>query len=240
VHDDIHTVLWLFGRGLSLSCGLDWDDLLHCPELSRVEKIQCIKEELNAAMDAPGVNRAPIRDFLQFLSKRTRDRWRHRFLTTNWDFLLQQEIDQFVPDGVPVPRWLGNNSHVFHLNGTVEVRPDNSHRSEFVLREDSERNLSTEVNIALSEMVWGSTFVVVGVSFECKPDKALFNILNSDMLPIGKSNWIIVNPCQTDLDNARDLINCKLPQANVTPVPHTLTDWRETQFLQLKERRIFS
>jgi hypothetical protein len=93
VQDEIHTVLWLFGRGLSLGCGLDWDDLLHCPQLPRDEKIQCIREKLTAAMNARGVNREPIRDFLQFLSARTLGRWRHRFMTTNWDFLLQQEID---------------------------------------------------------------------------------------------------------------------------------------------------
>jgi hypothetical protein len=248
VRDEIDTVHWLFGRGLSLSCGLDWDDLRHCPQLSRDEKIQCIKEELKAAMDAPEVNRAPIRDLLQFLSERTqglevpranncRPRWRHRFLTTNWDFLLQQEINKFAPDSVP--DWLRPTTLVYHLNGTVE---DCENRSAIVLREDTERTPSPELNEAFGHIAWGSIFVIVGMSFECKPDKGLFNLLNEvqDMLPVGESNWIIVNPCSADLDNARDLVKRKLPQANVTAVPHTLTCWREAQFPQLKEKGVFS
>jgi hypothetical protein len=237
VHDEIHTVLWLFGRGLSLDCGLDWDDLLNCPQLSRDEKIQCIREQLKAAMNAYEVNRAPIRDFLQFLSDRTRCRWRHRFLTTNWDFLLQQEIDKFAPDSVPC--WLRPTTLVYHLNGTVE---DSKNRSAIALRGDKERTSSQELNEAIGHVAWGSIFVIVGMSFECEPDKALFNVLNSaqDMLPVGESNWIIVNPCSADLDNARDLVMRKLPRATVTPVPHTLTYWREAQFPQLKERGVFS
>ena len=187
-------------------------------------------------MDAPGVNREPIHDFLEFLSERTRGRWRHRFLTTNWDFLLQQEIDKFASDSVP--DWLRPTTLVYHLNGTVEV---SENRSAVVLREDKERTPSQELNEALGHIAWGSIFVIVGMSFECQPDKALFNILNKvKMLPVGESNWIIVNPCSADLDETRDLIERKLPQASVTPVPHTLTWWREAQFHQLKEKGVFS
>ena len=237
MHDDIHTVLWLFGRGLSLSCGLDWDDLLQCPQLPRDEKIQCIREKLTAAMNAPGVNREPIRDFLQFILARTLGRWRHRFMTTNWDFLLQQEIDKFAPDSVP--DCLYPTTLVFHINGTVE---NSENRSAIVLREDKKRTPSQELNEAIGHMAWGSVFVIVGMSFECEPDKALFNILNSvqDMLPVGESNWITVNPCSADLDNARDLIKRKLPHASVIPVPDTLTRWREAQFPQLKQQGVFS
>jgi hypothetical protein len=70
MRDDIHTVLWLFGRGLSLGCGLHWDDLPvpsgppcaapglgHRAQLSRAEKTQWIREQLGAAMAAPGAVR---------------------------------------------------------------------------------------------------------------------------------------------------------------------------------------
>jgi hypothetical protein len=65
------------------------------------------------------------------LSERTRDRWRHLFLTTNWDFLLQREIDEFLPD---CPHWL-RDTQVFHVNGTVEDQTDggNSNRGSFLL-----------------------------------------------------------------------------------------------------------
>jgi hypothetical protein len=187
-------------------------------------------------MDAPGVNRAPIRDFLQFLSERTRDCWRHRFLTTNWDFLLQQEIDKFAPESVP--DWLCTTL-VFHLNGTVEV---SKNRSAIVLREDKERTSSQELNEALGYMAWGSIFVLVGVCFECEADKTLFNLLNKvqDMLPVGESHWIIVNPCPADVDRLRKLIELKLPQASVTPVCDTLTCWHNTGFVGLTEKGVFS
>lgn len=210
---------------------------MHCPQLQRDEKIQCIKEKLTTVMNAPGVNREPIRDFLQFLSARTLGRWRHLFMTTNWDFLLQQEIDKFAPHRVP--DWLKPTTLVRHINGTVE---DSDNRSAIVLREDKKRKPSQELNEAIGHMAWGSIFVIVGISFECEPDKALFNILNSvqDMLPVGESNWIIVNPCSADLDNARDLVKRKLPHASVILVPDTLTGWREAQFPELKQKGVFS
>jgi hypothetical protein len=190
-------------------------------------------------MGAPGVDSEPIRHFLQFLSDRTRDLWRHRFLTTNWDFLLQHEIDNFVPD---VPDWLFPTTHVFHLNGTIEVRADNSRRSAIVLRDDKKRTPSQELNEALSQILWGRILVVVGMSFECRADRALFHVLNKvkEMLPIGESEWIIVNPCQAALDTSRDLIKCNLPGTGVTPVPNTLTSWQEAEFLELREKGVFS
>lgn len=89
-------VLWLFGRGLSIGCGLLWDDLSNCQQSSRDGKIGCIKRQLRQAMDAPGVSPDPIRDFLRFLSRRTEKGTRHRFLTTNWDYLLQREVSAFA------------------------------------------------------------------------------------------------------------------------------------------------
>lgn len=235
-------ILWLFGVGLSIDCGLRWgvpELPEHCRELRRDKKIQCIREELGAAMGAPGVNPEPIRHFLQFLSERTRDGWRHRFLTTNWDFLLQSEINKFVPD--VVPRWL-RDSHVFHLNGTIEVLDDNSRRSAFVLPEDRARTPSLEFNMALSDMEWGRTFVVVGMRLECEADRALFNLLNKvkEMRPSGESDWIIVNPCQAALDSSRDLIGLKLSQASVKTVRTTFTCCQEALLRQLNGKGIFS
>jgi hypothetical protein len=190
-------------------------------------------------MGETGVDREPINRFLRSLAGRTRDNWRHLFLTTNWDFLLQSEINKFVPD--VVPRWL-RDSHVFHLNGTIEVQAGNSRRSEFVLPEDQARTPSLEFSIALSKMEWGRTFVVVGMGFECEADRGLFSFLNQvkEMLPSGESDWVIVNPFQAALDSARDLIQLKLPQARVKPVCATFTGWQEAQFRGLSELGVFS
>lgn len=189
-------------------------------------------------MGEAGVDGKPINRFLKFLSTRTRDNWRHLFLTTNWDFLLQAEIDKFTAD---CPRWL-RDAQVFHLNGTIEVQADYSRRSRFVLPEDQARAPSLELNIALSKMTWGRTFVVIGMGFECEADRGLFSFLNKvkEISPGGESDWVIVNPCQSAIDSARDLIRLNLPQASVKPVCATFTDWLDTQFRGLSEHRVFS
>lgn len=163
-------------------------------------------------MDAPVVNPQPIRHFLRFLAERTQGGLRHLLFTTNWDFLLQREVDAVAPDFRPP--WL-RDSHVFHLNGTVENLDDNSGRSALVLREDVQRKASRELNQALNYIVWGSIFVVVGLAFECGADRSLFLILNrvQNELPSGESHWIVVNPSQRDIDRARNLIECMLPDA---------------------------
>jgi hypothetical protein len=210
--------------------------------LARNEKIQRIRAELRAEMDAPGVDREPIRHFLQLLSERTRDRWRHLFLTTNWDFLLQREIDEFLPD---CPHWL-RDTQVFHVNGTVEDQTDggNSNRGSFLLTEDSvqERTWSVEASSAFSHMIWASTFVVVGMSFECRIDRFLLALLSSvkETLPSGESDWIIVDPNQAALDVLHDRIQVALPRSNVTSVCEKFTHWQDAQFPELKMKGVFS
>jgi hypothetical protein len=236
-------VIWLFGVGLSIDCGLRWNIPEHLRELQRDEKVKCIAEQLRAAMDAPSVNPAPIHQFLEFLSGRTQNGWRHRFLTTNWDFLLQREIEEFLrrsDDSDSVPSWM-RDTHVFHLNGTIENLRDNARRSPFVLPEDEERTPSVEFNIAFSSMQWGRTFVVVGMGFECQADRSLFHFLRKvrDELPSGESEWVIVNPCEGALGSSGKLIEGMLPKASVKRVPSTFTRWREGQFAELIARGIF-
>ena len=222
-------------------CGLLSDDLSNCQQSSRDGKIGCIKRQLRQAMDAPGVSPDPIRDFLRFLSRRTEKGTRHRFLTTNWDYLLQREVSAFAETIGGGPTWL-SDSHVFHLNGTVEVLGDNSRRSALVLREDAGRGPSMEFDAALAHLTWGSTFVVVGMAFECLADRALFSILNrvEDELPSGGALWIIVNPCLPDIQTAQALIQKTLPRATVKCVQKTLADSQETDFSELVQKGVFS
>jgi len=65
-------------------------------------------------MDAPKVDTFAIRRFLDYLGREVGAGY--LLLTTNWDFLLQREID--VAFSAPWPKIKG----VFHLNGTVEDR----------------------------------------------------------------------------------------------------------------------
>jgi hypothetical protein len=166
--------------------------------------------------------------------------WHHLLMTTNWDYLLEREIDRMFPEGKP--HWL-KDSHVFHFNGTVEV-PDNSSRSPFLLEDDptQQRNQTPEGNIAFALMTWERVFVVVGMSFECETDKFLLSHLNKvqDDLPIGESRWVIVNPCRSVLDCVSLRIQKALPRATVSPVCRTFSGWHETWFLELETAGVFS
>ncbi len=233
-------VVWLFGRGLSIGCGLTWDVPETWQELERAKRLEKIREALLAEMEGPTVCTRSIRRFLEFLAHRTTAGWRHLFLTTNWDFLLQREILAVVPDKVK-PAWL-SSSHVFHLNGTLEDPLDHHFRSPFLLPEDSysQRVTTTEANRAFSEMIWERTFVLLGMSFECATDRFLLQQLNKveDHLPIGESKWFIVNPDPDTLSIVCKRIQGALPHSTVLPICRTLNQWREEGFNELISRGI--
>lgn len=235
-------VIWLFGRGLSIGCGLTWGVPEAWLGLERCEKVEKIRKALRVEMDASHVCTRGIRSLLDFLAQRTTEGWRHLFLTTNWDFLLQREILSFIPDRI-LPSWL-SDSHVFHINGTVEDSPDHPFRSPFLLTEDpeSQRSGSTEANIAFNKMIWESTFVVIGMSFECATDRFLLQHLNmvEDDLPIGESQWVIVNPDANVLGVVATRIQAALPGASVSPVCRTLDQWLREGFGELRSVGVFS
>jgi hypothetical protein len=152
---------WLFGRGLSIECSLNWTVPAEWKtQYSRIERIERIKRALRVEMDSSHVARAPIREFLTFLKQRTAPEWRHLFVTTNWDYLLQRELRAMV-DGSRPPRWLhhGAGSWVHHVNGTVEE--GTQHRSCFLLEDDSwaERTETTEANYAFNYLIWAIIYL---------------------------------------------------------------------------------
>jgi len=71
-------------------------------------------------MDEAYINRSVFKNYLEVLSEKTTSAWKNRFITTNWGFLLQREI--LGLSLTDLPDWMAN-SHVYHLNGTVE-EPD--------------------------------------------------------------------------------------------------------------------
>ena len=85
-------VNWLFGRGLSMGCNLKWEVPSEWGKLCREECIDLIKKELTLQMDYSHVDTSSIKDFIKALSDRTNAGFRHRLITTNWDYLLQKEI----------------------------------------------------------------------------------------------------------------------------------------------------
>lgn len=232
-----HTVEWFFGRGLSIGCGLKWVVPTDWHSLPRDEQIARIKVALVSEMSTAYVDTGDIRLFLALLAKHTVSPWRHQFHTTNWDFLLQREI--LALGHKLQPPWCAE-THVYHLNGTVEDLPDNSRRSMFVLESDpaGARVATTEGNIAYNKFIWSQTFVVVGMSFECEVDKYLLSALKrvEDDLPIGESFWIVLNPNTGVLSATCDRLQAALPRAKIVGSVTTFRAWLDAQAPELKSR----
>lgn len=229
-------VNWLFGRGLSIGCNLSWSAPTEWRSIPREETIERIKGTLRKEMGSPSVDSSVIQRFLRFLEQQTAPNWSSRFITTNWDYLLQREIQALNLEALP--DWLAN-SHVFHLNGTVEELEDNSHRSPFLLEEDSaaQRCFTPEANIVYNQMMWDRTFVVVGMSFECETDKFLLSALGrvEDELPIGESTWVVVNRNSSALERSCSRIASVLPRASVKDVCADFNSWFERGLPELQE-----
>ena len=81
-------VHWIFGRGSSIGCNLKWKVPTSWNTIARNEKIKMIKESILTEMENDEIDTSSFRLFLENLEERTADGWRHRFTTTNWDFLL--------------------------------------------------------------------------------------------------------------------------------------------------------
>ena len=228
------TLIWLFGRGGSIACGLPWTVPAAWAGRPRDERIAAICDALRAEMNAPTVDTTPYSGLLTVLALGTSPGWRHRFMTTNWDCLLQREVDKAYPAGCP--EWL-ESTHVFHLNGTVDDRPDKSRRSCFLLESDpiGARVAKLESNLAFANMVWSDAFVVVGMSFECATDSSLLTALGGAPSPVEASRWIVVNPGASALDGVCANLGSKLPGATILPVCMELADWIAGGLAELRD-----
>lgn len=229
------TTIWLFGRGLSCNCGLNWTVPEDWGKLPRDEQIGRIKLAIPAEMNAAYVDISCIRRLLDDLAVKTPNGRQHRFGTTNWDYLLQREIlirSGGVWGGVQ-PAWLAE-SHVSHINGTTEELKNNANRSPFLLEEDSydARTQSLEADAFYNFMIWGWQFVVVGISFECEADRFLLYSLGrvQDDLPIGESTWLVVNRNPNTLRNSCTAIAGHLPRAKIVAVQSGFSDWQNNGY----------
>lgn len=217
---------WFFGRGLSMGCNLNWSVPQCWRHLSRDVQIARIKTKLRAEMDASSVDISDINKLLHVLKTNTVSPWRHLFLTTNWDYLLQRQI--LALGHTVLPAWAAE-MHVYHLNGTVEILLNNVNRSPFLLETDptEQRTFTVEAEKAFHKIIYNKTFVVVGMSFECETDKFLLRSLASvqDELPIGESQWIVINPDSSALKDAKKRITGALPHCTVQTVNTTFRSW---------------
>src|SRR5882672_10871652 len=94
-------LVWIFGRGASAACGLKWTVPGRWKELDREAQIAEITDAIRREMDSEGVQATPYRGLLSQLEKRTTPKWHHRFITTNWDYLLQREIQELRLEAAP-------------------------------------------------------------------------------------------------------------------------------------------
>lgn len=234
-------VCWLIGCGASIACNLTWIVPDSWKSLERSKKIARVKEAITAEMNSNVIDTTPFKLLLGTLGGNTVEPWKHLFITTNWDYLLQKEIRKL--ELKVLPKWL-SNSHVFHINGTAEVLYDNSNRSPFLLEEDpaKERVSTVEANVAFNQMTWGRLFIVVGMSFECQTDEFLLSELNriEDNLPIGESKWLIVNPNATALVQSADRIQQALPKATILKIKEKFDIWVRNRMPELQEEGVLA
>lgn len=209
--------------------------------MPREEKVQKIKEDLRNAARDPSIDTSSYRKLLHNLKSRTAPDWRHRFGTTNWDCLLEKEIEGL--NLKILPSWLAE-SHVYHINGTIEKWGDKKLRSPFLLEDDSykQRTPPMEADDFFNFMIWGTVFVVVGMSFECETDKILLANLNrvEDDLPIGASIWLVLNPDDEILGISSPRISSALPRAKVYIAPKRFEEWIDEGMPALKDIGAFA
>lgn len=216
----MNCVIWIFGRGASVACNLRWTVPNDWIRDNRSLQVEQIREAVIGEMNRPEVDTAPYRQLLEDLARRTKPGWQHCFYTTNWDYLLQKEI--FGLQLKAAPSWM-TETHVFHLNGTVEPHQSTTIpglRSPFLLESDNinQRTRSLEFDRALQFMVWKRHFIVVGLSFSCPTDRALLAILHrvEDDLLIGASWWHLVDPSRNTVLYVADRIRAAFPRAYIS------------------------
>lgn len=133
---------WLFGRGASIANGFSWvvpeewkEDLLH-ERVTREEHQNMVIEAIRSEILSSSVHCRPYQQLLHLMADRTVETGHHKLMTTNWDYLLQIELDKWIAENQPgyAPRFLGTNGSVLHLNGTAEPS-ESIYRSPFLLKQ---------------------------------------------------------------------------------------------------------
>ncbi len=242
---------WLFGRGASIANGFSWvvpdewkRDLIE-GRIDREAHTEMIIDAIRTEIDAPSVNCDPYRRLINIMAERTVDQGYHRLMTTNWDYLLQQEVSAWIEANQPglAPRFLSTHGMVYHFNGSAEPG-EFQNRSPFMLETDSAtiRHSTYEANHAFNLVLWSTLVVIVGMSFECDTDRGLLGALRTheDNIPMGSALFIVVDPCHETLDRTFSTLAACFPRAGGLRVNMGLAEWIDAGMPELVGRIFYS
>lgn len=224
--------VWFFGRGASVASGVTWEESKEWVENNRQERIKNIEKNLTEQMQGISVGKNPYSQLLFLLENKIKFNQKNLFITTNWDYLLQREISS--KNYTALPSWL-EDSHVFHLNGSIEKWGDARYRSPVLLPDDNNRRDSLEFQKVMALIQWERFFVIVGVSFKYKVDQQIIELLrpHEDNLPFGDGKYLIIDTCQEGLDRLESIIKQNFPRAEVIKVKDDFKSWIDTAYQSL-------
>jgi hypothetical protein len=223
-------IVWLAGRGVSMSVGLDWDvppqlyEAFKRGELDRDALCKRICEELARVQDDARLDTWPLDELLRTLRTNTRD-WKHSFVTTNWDTVLDDVLRSH-------PQHEAIDPVVWHLNGSIEDP------STLCTEVDSgeARERAFEANKGFQQLLKANVCVVVGLSLKSQPDKDLAAQLgkNQGSTPAGET-WLVVNHEADEVRHAIELLSQRLPQARLRAITTPFDAWVRNGMAELRE-----
>lgn len=228
--NNISTVTWIFGRGATISCGLNWfeDPGPKTRSLDRDIRIKNIRANILQEEKRIKIGRTSYSKLLSILKTSTNPLWKHLFITTNWDSILDKEIENMIRKEEGNLHWLPD-SWGFHLNGSTK-EPQHDTYSQFLLDDDSWDSITDSYERAhgLWRAKWErGLIVIVGLSFNYGIDKFLLKFwqTHQDNLPFGESNLLILNPQKEVCDNIKELIEKAFPRASVFLIAKRFGEW---------------
>jgi hypothetical protein len=238
---------WLLGRGASIANGLpwtvphQWKHDLRAGRMCRQEHVRLITGALRAEVDQLVIPRQPYRRLLDMMAHSTVEKGFHRLITTNWDYLLQREVDAWIEENRKgcAPEFLGKTRAVYHLNGSVEPG-EWRNRSPLMLETDDARTriASHEANAGFERILSSPLVVIVGMSFECDTDRGLLGALrkHEDDMPIGGAHFVVVDPDERSLCATCEKLAYCFPRATGVTVKSRLEQWIDAGIPELVGR----
>lgn len=226
-NQEVDTLIWLVGRGASIACGLCWTEPPSWADMPRQDRICRIKQTLRLEMCKSHVSIEPYRRLVQYLENHTAASWRHRFVTTNWDTLLQKVLDELYPSACP-SQWL-RDTYVSHLNGSVSRNTNPDFHSDFLLEDDprGSRREKPQSNMIYNRILVSAYFVILGMSFECQTDASLLRAVQSADMRAQRGTWLLVNPSRSSLEQSCSTVKTAMPACRILPVQRGMVEWIE-------------